>query len=594
MWRTNVISVAILAAMVAVDSGAFAQPGPPPPPDGGEAAQGDRDRGGRGFGGRNDRGDRGGRGGRWGNPAQGILGGPMGRVSQTLFQPEYLTRDAMVIGEIITLDDEQRDIIEMLLEDYDETFQMAAEETRAAMTDLGEASGVADLEAERVDELRGRMDTMRAEMREAREAARAERKQAESAGETDGQPEANGQARSARNNSIRSEFRERMGEIRNEFREIRRSQLQSDEMQNLMDAQMDILRRFSRARVSMGSEVSAAMQSVLTEEQLADWPEVDRRLRRLRELPQGRLQGERTDLWPVVDATLPQVDEDQAVSIREVMQSWELDLDDAIRHRAEYDKTAMIASLEAMQASDFDMLIRLLKQRQVRHEAVRDVTDLTIDSISVQLEGEVGSDFRRRALAAGYDRIYRSSRAQRVIEAALKLEDLDEETLAAVAALLEECTLAMDEMNEDILNIVRLHEEPREMRFVRRMQERESGEVNGSEEEQDPIRLAFDERGELENAYLERLKDLLGEEVFAELPGANRRDRGRRGGWGGGGPGGGDSDARRADFMQRFDENGDGEIDDAEREKIRSFFQQVREEGGFGGARGGPGGGRGR
>jgi len=68
----------------------------------------------------------------------------------------------MVIGEIITLDDDQQDIIDMLLEDYDETFQMAVEETRAAMDDLGEASGVADLEAERIDELRGRMDSMRA------------------------------------------------------------------------------------------------------------------------------------------------------------------------------------------------------------------------------------------------------------------------------------------------------------------------------------------------------------------------------------------------------------------------------------------------
>jgi len=500
----------------------------------------------------------------------------------------------MVIGEIITLDDDQQDIIDMLLEDYDETFQMAVEETRAAMDDLGEASGVADLEAERIDELRGRMDSMRAEMREAREAARAEREQAKPDGEADGQSGERDTARSERNESIRSEFRERMGEIRDEFREVRQAQLQSNEMQDLMDAQLDIFKRFVRARESMSAEVASAIQGVLTEPQLADWPEVDRRIRRLRELPLGRLQGERTDLWPIVDATLPQIDEPHVEAVRDVMESWELDLDDALRRRADYDSTAKIASIEAMQASDFDALIKLLKQRQIRHEAIRDVTDLTIDSIAAQLDGEVGTDFRRRALAAGYDRVYRTGRAQRIIEASLQLEGLDEETLAAIASLLEECTVAIDELNEDILNTVRLHEEPREMRFVRRMQAREAGEDDRSEE-QDPIRVAFDERDELENAFLERLKDLLGEEMFAQLPGANRRDRGR-GGWGRGGPGGqdgGDREARRAEFMQRFDENGDGEIDDAEREKIRNFFRQMREDGGFEGGRGQRGGGRG-
>ena len=35
--------------------------------------------------------------------------------------------------------------------------------------------------------------------------------------------------------------------------------------------------------------------------------------------------------------------------------------------------------------------------------------------------------------------------------------------------------------------------------------------------------------------------------------------------------------------MQRFDTDGNGEIDDAEREKIGQFFREMREGGGFGG-----------
>ena len=73
---------------------------------------------------------------------------------------------------------------------------------------------------------------------------------------------------------------------------------------------------------------------------------------------------------------------------------------------------------------------------------------------------------------------------------------------------------------------------------------------------------------------------------MAELP---RSGRGaRRGEWGDrgfGGPHGfdGDRDAMRQQFMQRFDTDGNGEIDDAEREKIGQFFREMREGGGFGG-----------
>jgi hypothetical protein len=512
----------------------------------------------------------------------------MGRVSDLIFRPDFLTRDVLVVNEILELDGEQYDIIEMLLEDYDETFRMAVEETRAVMADLGDSSGVADLEAERVDDLRSRMDEMRSEMRAAREAARSEASEDESEAANEDERRVREEARAARREAIRSEFGERMSEIRNAFREIRRAQLQSPAMQDLLDAQLELLKRFARARSSMSSEVVDAAQSVLTEAQLVHWPTLERRLRRLRELPRGSLQGERTDLWPIVEATLPAVDETHHQAVLDVMSSWELDLDDALRRRVDFDQTAMIASIEAMQTSDFEALLKIAEQRKVRNETARDVTDLAIDSITLQLEGELGADFRKRALAAGYDRIYRSNRAVRVIKAALELEGLDEETLTAIAVLLEDCTVACGELNEEILNIVRTHEEPREMRFVRRMLERETG-VETSREDQDPIGAAFEKRGALEQEYLDRLKELLGETQFNALPGAVRRDRrGDRGGWGRGGPGGEDREARRAEFMQRFDENGDGEIDEAERDKIRNFFREMRYEGGFGAHGGGP------
>jgi len=337
-----------------------------------------------------------------------------------------------------------------------------------------------------------------------------------------------------------------------------------------------------------------ALFGLLSEEQMKNWDRLARHLRRIRQLPEGRLQGERTDLGGIVEAATVGVEPEQVEGVRDLMVSWELDLDEALADRRSHDDTALFKTLKAMQVADFDGILDVLKRRQTRAEAVRDVTDTAIEAISASLPLQQGADFRSAALQAGYDRVFRTSRAQRAIEAATKLEDLDEETMAAVEALLIECNVAIAAENEDILSVIRRHDEPREVRWVERMQRRAAGEdVRRGDQEDDPIREAFGARDELDEAFIERLREILGEERAAELP--LGRQRGQRGdwgnrGWGDHGGSGGDRDAMRQQFMERFDANKDGEIDDSEREKIGEYFRQMRDGGGFGGppTRGGP------
>ncbi len=537
---------------------------------------------------RPDRGDRGGRGGWWGSPSQGLLGGPSGRVTRTLFRPDYMTRDLPLIVEALTLDEGQADVVDMLLEDYDASFRMAVEETQQAMLDLGEASGADDLERERVDALRADMQTMREEMRAAREAARPEpqndeSKDSQQSEETEEQRE----ARRAERQAMREQFRERMHAVRDQFREVRKAQLESEVMQDMLSEQMVLLKQFQRIRLGMASEMSDALFAVLSETQIDNWDRLSAHLRRIRQLPEGRLQGEQTDLGPIIETTMADVEPQQAEGVRELMLSWELDLDEALSHRALHDQTAIFKMLEAMQQTDYEGILELMNKRQHRAEAVRDVTDAAIEAIAATLPAEQGADFRAASLQVGYERVFRTTRSQRTIEAATKLEGLDVETMAAIEALLLDCDAAIAAENEDILAVIRRHDQPREVRWIERMQQRAAGEeVRGFDEDGDPVRDAFDARGELDEVYLERLRDILGEERMAELP---RSGRGaRRGEWGDrgfGGPHGfdGDRDAMRQQFMQRFDTDGNGEIDDAEREKIGQFFREMREGGGFGG-----------
>lgn len=545
---------------------------------GGDAQGGRGERRGDGAEGRGGRGGREGRGGQgrgrgWGDPSQGLLAGPASRLTRSIFQPDYMTRDLALIVEGVRLDNGQRDVVEMLLEDYDANFQLAVEETTASMSDLGADSGAGELEADRVDQLRGQMETMREEMRAARDAAHS---QPEPEDEQASEPPTEEQR--AERDAIRQSFRERMMTIRNEFRSVRESQMKSDVMQDLLGQQLSLLKQFTQARDRMGDEATGAITAILSEPQLASWDDVQRQIRRMRLLPAGRLQGERTDIMPLTDPITSSEQDESAQAIRDVVTSWELDLDAALLQRQAFDETGVFLLLSAMSEMDYEQMLKTLRRRQVKAEAVRDVTDAAIDLIAASLPAEQGEDFRRRAIQNGYDRVFNTTRSQRAITAATELEDLDEELLAAVAALLVDCNLEIAAAGENILAVIRLHDEPREVRYIERMIERQAGEQRNEQRETDPIRAVSEERDELDDVYLERLRNLLGEELVATLPGGEKRqDRGDRGR---GGFGGGDQEARRAAFMKQFDANGNGDIDESERAAIREHFRGM---GGWGG-----------
>jgi hypothetical protein len=102
-------------------------------------------------------------------------------------------------------------------------------------------------------------------------------------------------------------------------------------------------------------------------------------------------------------------------------------------------------------------------------------------------------------------------------------------------------------------------------------------------DEDDPYRDGLEDRERIDERYVEQLRALLTPEQQEALP-AQRGGRGG-GGWGGGGM----SEEQRAEFMKRFDKDGDGELSDEER---RAMIEEFR--GGRGGGRGGEGGQGGR
>ena len=76
--------------------------------------------------------------------AMAQFGGPSGMA--TMFVPDFMTRDLPVFVDALQLEEWQRPILEALLDDYNTTFQTAAEGVRASMGQFRESAAGASPE----------------------------------------------------------------------------------------------------------------------------------------------------------------------------------------------------------------------------------------------------------------------------------------------------------------------------------------------------------------------------------------------------------------------------------------------------------------
>ena len=557
--------------------------------------RGDRNRGRDGEG-------RGGEGRGGGTRGLGLMGTPDG-----LFSPDFLTRDVPMVVEELQLDDTQRIIVAQLFQDYDSNFRELLETIQAGTEELNENyEPDPDIQAS-MDAVRDSMREMRDEMREAREQMsggedRGRRNrgregrgddQAQQGGRDQGadQPMEDGQVpppptmteeeRRAQAEAMREEYRMRFTEMGEQMTDIRRRRTASVQMQELLDARVALIREFADGKRQLRISTASGVQALLLEEQAPRWDALERSLRRDRMLPRGRLSGESTDVLNVLEQEgLSEGPYSEELAM--LLQNYELDLDEALRQREAYDYGTGLDLMEHLRNQDYDQALSSLRARLAIQETTRGVNDQYIDAISVVLPNGTGSPFRIAALRQGYSRIFRPTRGERAILAAMEIEDLDPELLGAIAELMQSHGDEIANANEDILIVLRSEEMALELRQseerMERFREGRSGWGRDRDRDEfDPVRKSFENRNEIDERYLLTLKGMLSPDQYESV--AGRRGRGQGGQWGEGG-------FSRENFISQFDKDGDGELNDEEREAVR---ESMRER--FGGGRGGNGGG---
>lgn len=277
---------------------------------------------------------------------------------------------------------------------------------------------------------------------------------------------------------------------------------------------------FRRKRDDMEKAFFSDVQAVLSPDQQARWPKVERVRRRERTVPRGLMSGERVDVIQIVEGQRLAPETSGAVS--PILEAYEADLDRALieRNKAYEEGFARMGEIfgggdpEAARA-EAQRLMDSARQASVR---VRDVNRKYARQVQAVLPEAAQWEFERAVKRASFPRIYREARASREITAAKGFSDLDDSQRQALGALSDSFQRDLATLNDQL---ARATEEVEETITAERIMRLRRDEVDDG-----PAGDLWRKRRDLERSASESLKKLLRPEQIERLPGPEETDEG--------------------------------------------------------------------
>jgi len=291
----------------------------------------------------------------------------------------------------------------------------------------------------------------------------------------------------------------------------------AEERQQYFDELRESSKKFEKAKAALKQDFINEVRTQLSSGQQELWPGLERALTRIKTLPEGRLDGERTNLLRIVD-DFP-LDDDQREAVAEALESYELELHEALVARNAFLREAQTKIDKAIEEGRFAGAISTADKASRRRVAVRAVNEQFAGTIAGRLGPGTGEAFRDRVLLESYPRVYRTTRGQKAFRAAGRIEGLDDEVRSAIDQLEAAYTVELESANERLREAIHRHQ-PREARQmlenIRSMME--DGEPMSLGDEDDPVRVEMRRRSKLDERYMKQVYTLLTPQQLERLP----------------------------------------------------------------------------
>ena len=286
------------------------------------------------------------------------------------------------------------------------------------------------------------------------------------------------------------------------FESLEERRAQMEEMLAAADA-------LAKAKAELKKEFEKGVHELLLPEQDMLWPRLEWALTRQNTLSQGRLPGERTDLYRLLEQL--GIDPEAGDLLGEKTESYEMTLHDALTERNEYLEESSKDLDEALAAGKPEKAAAIASKAARLRETVRDTNKRYAGELAELMDDGAAAEFTQRFLERSYPSVYRTTRVERAIEAILRLDDLDDDVRDTVETLQDLYVDELGHANERLAAALDRWEPGAPARMFERMAEAGAGGMVqfGMDDDDSPVSKTRNKRRELGERYLKQLRSLL-------------------------------------------------------------------------------------
>ncbi|MAA52104.1 MAG: hypothetical protein CMJ41_03555 [Phycisphaerae bacterium] len=374
---------------------------------------------------------------------------------------------------------------------------------------------------------------------------------------------------------IREQYAKQMEELSKQQQAVEEITGTADRWGEFLLEQSTILRDWVQQRSQLEDELEEGVLAVLKEDQIDSWRLARAEIRRRIQTQRGRLEGERMDLIALLDQQVPPGE--LRTALQPTVESYAIRLDAALAARERFELEAAPVVSEVLRAGNWDRMRAIVEQEAVVRTGVRDVNLAVFDALLESLP-----EPSRSGLAAEVHRTFNATvwgkgRFDRALDAALEREDLTDSERTSLEALRVQCAPGIDAIRQRQDAALRSQGPARWTFEQLRLWSGAFPGVRFDETiDSGGITDLTGERQEVELACTQQIKPILGDERYAELPGA-ARPSGRRGREGSDRRS--EAERRRQELYKEFDSDGDGRLNSDERRVMRDELLRRQREG---------------
>jgi hypothetical protein len=304
-------------------------------------------------------------------------------------------------------------------------------------------------------------------------------------------------------------------------------------------AMRDTMTKFREERATLEKTFLQDFQAVLTPEQQALWPKVERVRRRDTTINRGLMAGERVNLFEIVEES--KLPSDVMTQVTPILDQYEVDLDRVLIERNKVQEEGIATFTRGGfgrqgEPPDMEKMQKAFNEGREASVKVRDTNRRYAKQIEGVLPEERKAAFDAAVKEASFPDVYRPSQVTRQITSVSGFADITADQKQQLSDLKEQYARESSPLADKLATA---QEEQQMKMSAQDMMQMFRGEQEG------PVADLRRQRRELDRAFGEKLKAILTPEQVERLPQQDDRGGGPGGGNGGQGGNRGDRAERR-------------------------------------------------